>query len=175
MIWGLFQVLYLVKWPIFHGFSGLDSKGWYLGRNFFGKFVAKFCHQNKLFYALFWYLALETQNYQKSRNLDFPILKRRKKEKRNYRFQKIKISGFLVLDIKKVHKITYFSDKIWHQICQKSFFLGITCQSLDLKNCQKWVLLLHKVLEISLKSKSVFSKSCLKWKIFVTKVRSEIG
>ena len=76
---------------------------------------------------------------------------------------------------KKVNKITNFCDKIWQQNCQKRFFLGITCQSLDLKNCQKWVLLLHKVLEISLKSKSVFSKSCLKWKIFVTKVPSEIG
>ena len=58
--------------------------------------------------------------------MDFPILERMKPEKRNYRFQKIMISGFLVLDIKKVHKITYFGDKIWQQICQKSFFLGTT-------------------------------------------------
>ena len=126
-IWGLFQVLYLVKWPFFHGYSGLESNRWYLGRHFFGKFVAKFCFKNKLFLALFWYLALETQKYQKSRNLDFPILERIKPEKRNYRFQKIMISGFLVPDIKKVHKITYFGDKIWQQICQKSFFLGTTC------------------------------------------------
>ena len=132
MIWGLFQVLYLVKWPIFHAFSGLESNSWHLGRNFFGKFVAKFCHRNKLFCTLLWYLALETQKYPKSKILDFPILERMKPKKRNDRFQKIMISGFLVQDIMKVYKISYFGDKIWQQICQKSFFLSVTCWTLNL-------------------------------------------
>ena len=35
-------------------------------------------------------------------------------------------------DIMKVHKITCFGDKIWQQICQKSFFLSVTCWTLNL-------------------------------------------
>ena len=85
------------------------------------------------------------------------------------------IFGFPVPDIKKVLKITYFGDKIWQQICQKSFFLGTTCLNLNLENHEKWVILLNKVLEKGLKSKSAFSKSCSKWKIFITKVPSEIS
>ena len=42
------------------------------------------------------------------------------------------ISGFLVQDIMKVYKISYFGDKIWQQICQKSFFLSVTCWTLNL-------------------------------------------
>ena len=110
---------------------GLEFNRLHLGRNFFGKFVAKFCQQNKLFCALFWYLALETQKYPKSKILDFPILERMKPEKRNDRFQKIMISGFLMQDIMKVYKISYFGDKIWQQICQKSFFLSVTCWTLN--------------------------------------------
>ena len=85
-----------------------------------------------------------------------------KLKKRNDRFQKIMISGFLVPDIKKVHKTTYFGDKIWQQNWQKSFFLSIASQTLNLKNHEKWVNLLNKVLEIGFKSKSDFSKSCSK-------------
>ena len=33
---------------------------------------------------------------------------------------------------KKVYKITNFCDKIWQQICQKSFFLSVTCWTLNL-------------------------------------------
>ena len=72
------------------------------------------------------------------------------------------ISGFLVPDIKKMLKITYFGDKIWQQICQKRFFLGTTRWNLNLRNHEKLVILQNKVLEIGLKSKSDCSKSCLK-------------
>ena len=97
--------------------------------NLLPNFVSKISY---IFCALFWYLALETQEYPKSKILDFPILERMKLKKRNDRFQKIMISGFLVQDIMKVYKISYFGDKIWQQICQKSFFLSVTCWTLNL-------------------------------------------
>ena len=131
-------------------------------KKLFWQICCQILSQKLVILCTFLYLVPESQKYQRFVNWDFLFLERVRQEIRNHRLQKMMICGFPAPDTKKVHKITNFCDKIRQQICQKSFFLSITCQLLYQKNYQKRVILLNKVLELGLKSKSVFSKSCSK-------------